>query len=122
MYTTVSTRLYVKQDDAPEYSQPVDVAGANAVMMDVTVFNLQITTQGQFWQLELEGSNDLQNWVSLDSSNLIDLSDTDVMGYFTSDPFHIAASTAYARIKFKTTSTTSGDFMIVNAGLNVFEE
>ncbi len=127
MYTTLSTRLYVEQSAAPEFSQAVSMEGVNAVVMDVTVFSLKITTVGESFSLELQGSNDLENWFAIDAGLNIVIVQTAggvTPGYFTSgSPYLIpGVPTAYVRIAYTTDSAAAGDYIIVNAGLNTFKE
>jgi len=114
MYQILATKMAISSS-TDEVTQPVAMAGANAVTVDMTVFSGSVTT------VSLEGSNDLENWAALNSTMLASGALSEGAYYLPCSASGAAftgaekdVSTQYVRIKFGVTSGTA----IAGAGLN----
>lgn len=105
MYTQVASRLSIQSGSDPSYSQAVSMAGGNAVYVDITTFSISASTL----TVEVEVSNDLENWVKTGAS--VDFTSA---GYDTVAA--TAISSAYVRLSYSFESTSKA---IVAAGVNV---
>ncbi len=92
-----------------EVTQPVSMAGANAVQMDTTVASLTATNVS----FQLQQGNDLQNWANVDSPVA-----ATAAGYklFTANT---GVTGAYVRIKLTLTGAGIG---VLAAGLNTSQQ
>ena len=89
-----------------------------------TVFNLTIAS-GKTFTIQAQGSNDLQNWDDLTAvaNEKISIGSSDTPGYYTATTTFIDdVPYANVRLSYSTDSTTSTDYIIVNAGIGVFHE
>lgn len=105
MYYTLATKMVVASSTSG-YSQAVSMEGANAARYDLTIFNLGGAAS---LQVIMEGSNDLQNWATLES-----FSAHTTLGAFTDDTTAIS----YAHVRLKFTAGASGTGPIFACGLN----
>jgi len=95
-----------------EVTQPVPMSGANAVVVDITVFS------GTISSIIVQGSNDLENWTDLGTSII-------TTGSLTAGAYHLPGTsstfgapkgsigTQYTRLKMTASSTA-----IVAVGIN----
>ena len=118
MYTELAKRLAVTM--TRQFSQPVSMEGSNAALFDYTAYNV---SGGGTLQVQIEGSNDLQNWAKLQVGGTTIQVDAMTEGYYYTDgatPKFVATDVgfAYVRLTYKTTSGTA----IVNSGIDPFEE
>jgi hypothetical protein len=95
----------------------------NAVLFDVTVYNISGTSN---CEIALQGSNDLQNWVAIETSGGTPIKvDADAVGYYANNATSGAevlatdVATAYVRLKY---TMTSGTDAVISAGMNTFRE
>lgn len=115
MYSTLATRLFV--DENGEVSQPVSMDGANAARQDATVFHLALGTATGF-TIDIEGSNDLENWEDLANTLTFTAEAYQVPASFEAD-----VSFAYIRLRYGWSGTPNGSSKaIVNTGVNTFHE
>ena len=105
MYTEVASKLAVVFG-TKVYSQAVSMAGANAVKVEGTCFVIG----GGNIAVQLQGSNDLQNWS--DQGTAIAVS---AVGYFVDTVDLDAIAYQYVRLEFDQASSLTG---IVAAGIN----
>jgi hypothetical protein len=109
MRTEVAKRLYVGESDVL-YSQAVSMQGGNACLADVTVMELDGTTPTLNVQIQI--SNDLQNWESPAGEGSLDITD---VGYDEVQLDGIAA--AYVRLRYMFTGGTT-PAAVIAAGIH----
>jgi hypothetical protein len=107
MYIQVASKLSVVTGVA-SYSQAVSMDGANAVMFDITVFSV-VASSGTL-TIQLEESNDLQNWAEVTSAS-------ETFATVTGWKRKVATGIAAAYVRLKFSFTTNGPY-IVGAGIN----
>lgn len=109
MYTKLADKLVVTTAASPEFSFAVPMAGANAFQAELTVFAVVASATLTF---EVQGSNDLQNWVSV-------LTPVTTIGVgFQSPTTFKATGVAFQYIRFKYTSVGAGGSVILAAGVS----
>ena len=115
MYVEVASKLaVVGGSNSPAYSQAVSMEGANAVQVDVTIFNNDATTEE--FDVRLEGSNDLQNWEATSNPLAIDFNGGS-KGYATDQ----AEGIGYAYVRLKYSWVSGSSTIILAAGINTAE-
>lgn len=119
MYTQVAYALAVTSG-TEAVSQAVSVAGANAVGIDMTVINIATGNVNA----DLEGSNDLANWQTVQADLFNSATGITAVGYssvqfpsVSSDVANARIGFEYLRLRYSQSSGTS----IVSAGINTFE-
>ena len=110
MYYQVASKLVLVRADTetPQYSQAVNMAGGNGLLVEATAFN----QAGGNTVITIEQSNDLENWSNLSPSTTGTL--TGSMDYTTIQAGSIAAQ--YVRLKY---SQLSAGTAVVAAGIDV---
>jgi len=108
MYTQLASRLSVSQAAGAEVSQAVSMEGNNAGKVEITIYNL--ASGGTSLTLDIEGSNDMQNW-----SQIVQYTGIPV-GYGAQSN---ATAIAYQYVRLKYLCVGSGGIAIVAAGINV---
>lgn len=110
MYQVLATKLYLSASGtASEVSTAVSMEGANSVQVDYTIFSLTGSTPTV--RLQLQQSNDLENWTTLGSQ-----STKDSVGW-TLGPSATAVTAAYVRVKYDF-SAGSSQTAVIAAGIN----
>lgn len=110
MYQVLATKLYLSASGtASEVSTAVSMEGANSVQVDYTIFSL--TGSSPEVSLQLQHSNDLENWTNLGSP-----SPTTSVGWKLG-PSATAVTAAYVRVKYLF-SAGSGQTAVIAAGIN----
>lgn len=104
MYTQVATQLVVTTT-AAVFSQAVSMEGANAVQVSLTAFNLNSATI----TVQLQESNDLQNWADVSGASF-----TVSSAYYGTNKTTGIAS-AYVRLKY---TIATGGPAVLSAGIN----
>ncbi len=107
MYTQLASRLSVSQAAGAEYSQAVSMDGANAAKVEITVYAL--ASGATSLTLDIEGSNDMQNWAQIVQYTSI------AVGYSAQSN---STSIAYQFLRLKYTCVGTNGIAIVAAGLN----
>jgi len=113
MYQQLFTRLGLTGSGTYEVSQPVSMQGANAAQVDVVVISLAGTSPTV--TLQLQESNDLENWKDKGSSSGA-LSAT---GY-TLVAAVTAISSGYVRVK--ATAGGTSPVAVLSVGLNTSQQ
>lgn len=108
MYTQLASRLAVSQAAGAEVSQAVSMEGNNAGKVEITVYNL--VTGGTSVTLDIDGSNDMQNWSQIAQYTGIGV------GYGAQAN---ATAIAYQYVRLKYACVGSGGVAIVAAGVNL---
>lgn len=116
MFTVLATRLALttsmSEGTRLEYSQPVNVEGANAVNFDFTVYNFSgtsITVTAQF-------GNDLENWTDGPTPVVATAPGYYGNGAGVGGTFENAVGFQYARLEYKLLGG-DGDFVILASGM-----
>ena len=104
MYNQVGSKCAVPSTGGDAYSQAVSMAGANAVEVECTIFNLGGATS---LSITVQQSNDLQNWSNVGSST------TAVLGFTRLSQSSIAGQ--YVRLLYRVVGTGT---IIMAAGIN----
>lgn len=113
MYQQLFTRLALSSSTTSEVSLPVAMQGANAAQIDVVILSLAGTSPTV--TLQLQESNDLENWTNKGSSS----GTLNATGY-TLVAAVTAISSGYVRVK--ATAGGTGPVAIVNVGLNISQQ
>jgi hypothetical protein len=108
MYQQVASKLYV-QVGHDQFSQAVSMDGANAVMFEVTA--ISSSGASPLLTVQLQESNDLQNWEDVSGAQVANLS---APGY-DSDSTAADVAAAYVRLKY---TISEGDDFTVASGIN----
>lgn len=106
MYTQVASKQVVVFGTV-EFSQAVSMEGGNAVQFEVTCF---AKGTGDL-SVQLQGSNDLQNWDDFGTAVACD-----AVGYFSNAAAIDAIAYQYVRLEYTQATAGTG---IVAAGINV---
>ncbi len=101
MYFQVASKLVVASGD--RFSQAVSMAGGNAVLVDLTLYN------GGTCKVYVQEGNDLQNWLDVDTTPAT----LAIAEYETLKKGTIAAQ--YVRLRYEPTTGTC----VLAAGINV---
>jgi hypothetical protein len=107
MYTRVASNVAVVSG-TPGYSQAVSMADANALQLDLTL----IAKGGGDLGVQVEGSNELENWDAIGSS--VDLT---AIGYNQTADATKFTGIAHQYVRLKYTQSVSGT-AIISAGIN----
>lgn len=108
MRSNLFERLALASSTLSEVSQAVTMDGANAAQVDVVVFSLSGTSPQV--SIQLQESNDLENWRDRGSATTIS-----AVGY-TLTAAVTAIATAYVRVKV--TASGTSPVTVVSAGLS----
>ena len=108
MRSMVFERLALSSGTLSEVSQAVTMDGANSAQVDVVIFSLTGTTPQV--AVQLQESNDLENWRDKGSVTNITLAGYTLLSAVT------AIATAYVRVKMTLSGTIP--VAVVSAGLN----
>jgi hypothetical protein len=110
MYQTLFTRLALNSTFSSEVSQPVSMQGANAAQVDGVLFSLAGTTPSV--SLQLQESNDLENWRNKGGST-----DINTVSYSLGSSVG-SINAAYIRLKVTLTGSSSPT-AVISAGVSI---
>ncbi|MCE9581750.1 MAG: hypothetical protein K8T20_04450 [Planctomycetes bacterium] len=108
MYTQLASRLSATTSEGAEYSQAVSMDNSNAAKVEITIFNL--ATGASSVTLDIEGSNDMQNW-----SQIVQYTGIGV-GYSAQSN---ATAIAYQFLRLKYLCVGGGGVAVIGAGVNL---
>ncbi len=108
MYTQLASRLAITTSGGAEYSQAVSLDNMNAAKVEITIYNL--ASGASSVTLDIEGSNDMQNW-----SQIVQYTGIGI-GYSAQAN---STSIAYQFVRLKYLSVGGGGTAIIGAGINL---